>query len=94
MTSLVHPENEVGVMVAGNKSAVLFMDLIRTIGLENNRSGILEKFIPYLEFIDIPMYMGFCSDEEAVDALIELGGECCTILKSGGIRYHDELIEV
>jgi len=40
------------------------------------------------------MYMGFCSDEEAVDALIELGGECCSIFKSGGIRYDDELIEV
>ena len=94
MASLVHPENEVGVMGAGNKRAVLFMDLIRTIGLENNRSGILEKFSPYLEFIDISMYMGFCSDAEAVDALIELGGECCSIFKSGGIRYDDELIEV
>jgi hypothetical protein len=75
MTSLVHPSPYNEVVPAGDRRGVLFMDLINILGLKNNRSEIIEKFSDYLEFIDISMYMGFCSDEEATDALIELGGQ-------------------
>ena len=72
MTSIVHPDGD-KLSVAGDKTKVLYIDLISSVSLKKNRSGILKSFKPeYFPFIDISMYFQFCIDKEAQDTLDEL----------------------
>ena len=76
MTQLVNPLEGQELMVAGDKKSVMFMDLIASVCLTNNRSGIIKAFNEdYFPFIDVSMYMNFCIDKHAKDAIIELGGD-------------------
>ena len=73
MTHIVNPVEGQDILKAGDRTAVLFIDLISSVSLTNNKSGILQAFNEdYFPFIDVSMYMEYCVDQEAKDTIRDI----------------------